>query len=126
MSAYIVSENAVKLVAIYAATAHAERMPDLDKATELANLLYVENYASVNHRYNENDVAPTLTVKPEDVMRLRKYKLPQIIMTAHSINYQSCELDGWKDSHAFKVIREVYDRASFALASELGAEWCIN
>ena len=106
MSCFIVSENEVKLVAIYAATDHLGKV-DLKKATDVANTLYRANYRGVNYRYNDATRAPKLYVSDFDVRGLSHHGVAQIAMSIRCINYQSCDPSNWEKSKACKILREL-------------------
>ena len=106
MSCFIVSENEVKLVAIYAATDYNGKV-DLKKATDVANTLYRANYRGVNYRYNDKNHAPKLRVSDFDVRGLSHHGAAQIAMSIRCINYQSCDPSNWEKSKACKILREL-------------------
>ena len=115
MSCWICPEAMIR----YLVEAHHQLVTSatFEASDHLGQLLWEENY-----RYNESEVAPAYRH-----LRLRKpLSLAQVIMTANSYDYQSCEHDGWVASEAKKVITAIIDRAAWKLAKARKPKWCLG
>jgi len=70
-----------------------------DGAERVGAMLWAENRASVNSRYDEDQLEPvyTRTIRPATVEPV------QVLKALDCYKYQSCEHDGWPESeaHAF-------------------------
>ena len=108
MSAYIVSDNNVKLVAIASLMDWTKAVPTLPSAADVqekAREFLKENYVSWNFRYSEPDTEDDrdiamLTVTNQEVEELaHKYSVIAMHKIIQCYVYQSCEHPSWPDSH---------------------------
>jgi hypothetical protein len=99
MSAWVCSENHINTIAVYLASReievewHGRPFKCIEQPENVANILYHENVASVNYRYNEQAQEPAakhtyaLAMIPDPVPM---YKL------IGCYTYQSSEHPGWE------------------------------
>lgn len=155
MSAFICSQEHIKRLAVFASMnqngrinvdpryldlgqvnpAAVERLKNADLATFYANVLYLENVRSVQHRYPE-DTWETLpgpiskplhcTVSNEEFYRHSdKINAVELLKLCNCIEYQSCETDDYKSSIAWRVLEAIRDAAVRRLPGYEEAEWAI-
>ena len=75
---------------------------------DLGQLLWDENYRSVNARYNEDEKAPEYVFEP-----LERGKVPTIWQAYSGIDtyeYQACEADDWYTTPAFRFCVALKDK----------------
>lgn len=98
MSAWIVHENHINAMVWFAIDNDLIGNETPDK---FGQMLWDENYKSVNARYNEKDKAPKFEYHPP-------VKVPASPEAYAAIfgcyDYQTCEHDGYKKSRAFKFV----------------------
>lgn len=71
-----------------------------DTMAELGQLLWDENYRSVNYRYSESEHAPEYRDPPRRGIIGRRLVDAAIAKAVHCYEYQSCEHPEWRDSKA--------------------------
>lgn len=113
MSAWTVGSDHIDLM-VTAAMRMAEWNPkyiDVPKTGDLLGRdLWQENYASVNHRYDEQEPVPEYNWTPVLEIQegdLRPEHLVQIVHAANCYDYQSCEHPAWSDSKAYWVTQAI-------------------
>lgn len=107
MSAFTVGSDHIDLM-VTAAMKMAgwnEKYINIPKTADLLGQdLLNENYASVNHRYTEQEEVPAYSWTPVSeyqVGTLSTMQLFQVLNAAHCYDYQSCEHPAWSDSKAY-------------------------
>lgn len=111
MSAFVHSKAHIDaLVTLVLAGPNGIRPTDWYSPTELTpdqigQMLWAENVASVNARYEEANPAETYTYTPG-----QRLKVIEGLKAVLSYEYQSCEHDGWDTSKAFRLMNAVKDR----------------
>lgn len=85
--------------------------------------LVIANYASVNHRYEEN--TPPMPGKYECDFDCVLSPV-QVIKACDCFDYQSCEVEEYKDTEAANIINAIRDRAISSLPGYEDAEWEIK
>jgi hypothetical protein len=91
-------------------------------ATETGQILWDENFRSVNYRYHEDE-------KPEVyrfTYRLDRVPPVQIIKAVHCLDYQSCETDDWETTLAHRVLDAILSAACRSLPGYEEAYWGIK
>ncbi|SLC86610.1 hypothetical protein [Mycobacteroides abscessus] len=101
---------------------HYERL-DYDTADRVGQMLLDANAASVNHRYDENEMYIYSYAQPQHT----NWSPVEVLKAIHCYQYQACEPDDWKTSeaHAFcdalthYVINKTpgYDQAPWAITT---------
>lgn len=103
-------------------------------ADTIGQLLWDENYHSVNYRYSETDSAPVYKYKsvtaikvahsgnPKIASTYRQLTPSDIIKIIDCLDYQSCEHPEWHESWACDFLRRVKDAATDKLIPD-SAPW---
>jgi hypothetical protein len=73
-----------------------DRRSTLDELSALGQMLWDENHASVNYRYDEDTESPRYRFVGTEKPLLGS----AVLRAAHSLDYQSCEHPGWDESRA--------------------------
>ena len=81
-------------------------------------ILSDENYRQVNGRYDREDKAPKFFVVP-----VKRLEPVQIIKLVDCWRYQSCDLDDYKDTHAWAIATALRDAAISGLPGYDEADW---
>ena len=124
MSAFIVIKKHID----YILTALQKRLNEHidDKYTDEdadrdGQILWSENYRSVNFRYNEATPTPVYKFKrtPEDTCYV------QAIQLVRSLDYQSCETDDYRSTEAYELMREIVWDLAGAIPDPDETEWII-
>jgi hypothetical protein len=88
-----------------------EKYINIPKTADLLGQdLLNENFASVNHRYSEQEPVPEYHWTPVaevQAAELDALLLLQILNAVHCYEYQSCEHPAWTDSKAFWVSQAI-------------------
>lgn len=136
MSAYMCSERQLTILAAYAVVHCHDAIPYSMRASEsdartmsrVFSMLVTENLASLAARYP----ADTSGEATFDAYQLQRKavteRLPalHIIKLCHHYAYQSCEHDGWKASHARKLIQAIEAHAVCNLPGYDDAPWGVS
>src|ERR1051326_2304968 len=86
--------------------------------SEVGQMLWDENYRSVNYRYDENKTAPRYTyTEPQPVSAV------QLIKSIDCYEYQSCETPDWPDSEAYTFCQALRSHAIGKLPGYDEAHW---
>ena len=101
MSAWTVSKKHIDLLVTLAA--QAELLGDKNE-TQVGQILWDENYRSVNERYNETNPAPRYSFKPFDLTTLSTIAQ---IKQVHCYVYQTCETDDYKTTQAIVLVEKI-------------------
>jgi hypothetical protein len=88
-----------------------DRGSTLDELSALGQMLWDENHASVNYRYDEDAESPRYRFVGTEKPLLGS----AVLRAAHSLDYQSCEHPGWDESKACAWLR--------VLIRRLDADW---
>lgn len=152
MSAWIVSENHITaLVCAGLRFSHPGddlryRVPAGDSfvverlshanATEVGQMLWLENRASVNHRYEEDTEIPAYEYPVKPMVpgmyailtgpEPHPYTPVEILKLLSCYEYQSCEHDGWETSAAKAYCDALRNAAIDALPGYDAAPWGID
>ena len=102
MNKYTVSKKNIDLMIHGLELATGEKTPE--EKNILGQILWDENFKSVNHRYSEKSISP----KYEFTNPVRPYSLYEIYKTCRCYNYQSCETKEYDDSEAKAIIDKIY------------------
>lgn len=81
-------------------------------------ILMDETYRQVNGRYDSEDKAPKFFVVP-----VKHLEPVQIIKLINCWRYQSCDLDDYKDTHAWAIATALRDAAISGLPGYDEADW---
>ena len=126
MSAFVCGDSTFKLIALYVTSKPGL---DLRAATEVAQILYAENVASVLFRYRDlkrDEYPATLDpVEFADQSRLAQYLRDPIaiIKIAQCLRYQSCEHPEWENSQANRIVDTAITKAISKLPGYDAAPW---
>lgn len=90
---------------------------------EVASLLYAENVASVNYRYEESTDA---TLPSASFYHYKQIPALHILSCLACLEYQSCEHPEWHGSVASQLIDMIRRRAIAALPGYDDAPWGIT
>ncbi len=128
MSAFIVTKTHIDSIVNYAIDMrfpiYAGKLrfdlSDIDLRDALGQLLTDANYASVNHRYEEIDKAPEYTFR-----RVEQISTIQFLKALKCLNYQSCEVDNWDQTEAYKAIQSMLSMGVSRLDGYEDAAWGI-
>lgn len=82
-------------------------------------MLLAQNYASVNHRYNENEWAPIYRYRGVPHMP----SAVQVLKALDCYEYQACETPGYDTTEAFDFIRALRKRMIQKLVGYSDAKW---
>ncbi len=151
MSAYVVSPNHIKALALYATGYNHHGgprikpcyldLPDdgkgrLDLANQYAEILYRENIRSVGARYPGDTIEsmPGLTLKPitvnitpTDTQAPRLALSPvAILKLCDGLEYQSCETEDYRQTVAFKLLDSIRCHAICELPGYDEAKWALD
>ena len=117
MSAFMVSEDCLKVLAVVATT-RFNGGGDLEAANEAAKELYESNAQSVAFRYREAvDISNPPKVTPGDAMRLQKYmRNPVVVLkAAEKYDYQACEYPDYPESKGKRYLEAAKYNATVKL-----------
>ena len=73
----------------------------------IGQILWNENYRSVNYRYKEGSPAPPFQSIPNS----RKFDPALIFDAINGLSYQSCECDNWEETEAWAILQALRVRA---------------
>lgn len=100
-----------------------------ERETEIGQMLWDENFASVTHRYDDCDFdhlpgpIGESYVYEQGNLHWHKIDPVQVIKSCDNYAYQSCEHPGWEASVAKAFIDELRASAWHSLPGYEGAEW---
>lgn len=129
MSAYIVDDAHIDAILSYANLRSRDlhfyphvpySFDDTDDLTKVGMVLKAANFASVNHRYNEND-------EPDEPYTFRFFRMitpVEAYKACRCLDYQSCERDDWAGSEAQRLIEGIERQAVRDMANQLGYDNC--
>jgi hypothetical protein len=135
MSAFIVGQKHIDSIVNYALARHLQMPYELqahfggkwgsgcvwyDNADRLGQLLWNENYFSVNCRYNESNLPSTYRFQNNP---LRCLSAIEFIKALHCLNYQSCEHPEYEKSDAKRVIDSFISQAVQQIEGYEEAAW---
>jgi hypothetical protein len=117
MSAFIVTKKHIDLLV----TAAMGSMGSMDP-NAVGQMLWSENFLSVNARYAEKALPP-----PYRFTRfLGAVDAVGVLKAIQSLQYQSCEHDGWKDSKAASFLDDLTRATVCTLPGYNAAPWAID
>jgi len=116
---------------------HELTYTDTERATQVGQMLWAENLASINARYVDTLDHPENCPGPvgfEGVLSVDKYRFtrtpripPVAILKAISCyEYQSCEHEGWKTSQAYQFCASLRDHVINMLPGYDDAPWGLD
>jgi len=91
---------------------------------EVGQILWDENYRSVNHRYNEDNGAPEFHTRP--LKSPDKFDPVQALKAANGYVYQSCESPDYYETEAHAIIQVIKAKAIRNLPGYEEAEWVMR
>lgn len=102
----------------------------LEEMNDSVRLLKAANIRSLEARYPDNpgESDPSIKITARDVQRETPRSPAQILKLIHSLDYQSCEFDGWRTSEACGVLSRWISTIAQYLAGRAydDAEWSIH
>lgn len=105
MSAWIVSKEHVDL--IVTAMVDENLIPLGMTPNDVGQELWCENYASVNHRYSEDDLADGYVWRRHDAPTIPCAPVGVLLKQIHCLEYQSCEHPRWETCRARGWLRSL-------------------
>ena len=121
MSAFICNNYHISLLAAYATNKRLSCVNGLD-AEQVGAILYAENLASVNYRYNDTQDAQEV-FKFDSRAQHTSASPIAILKAAKCLDYQSCEHDTWDKSQAHKIVEAIISTAIYYLPGYQDAQW---
>lgn len=126
MSAFVVSKAHIDALVSTAQAwrtpmpeSHSSRMHSYVTGTELGQLLWDQNYASVNYRYSDESPAELYTPTAK-----RRILTPvQALKAIQCYNYQSCETPDYEKSEAYRFVEAFKSEAISRLPGYSDADW---
>ena len=109
MSAFIVSEQQIELLAV-TYVKNTYRGSDLThEINRTAKLLWKENHKSVNFRYNGKTRTPNIKLKEFDYYQdlLTNFSKIEVYKLVQCYDYQTCEHDTYKKSKAKMIVNNL-------------------
>ena len=111
MSAFMVSDEHIKLLAVRAHTSAVDHVigSDLRNMGDTAVKLWAANVASMVARYRDYHAEGNgvFEITVGDVMRLTQVPAIHVVKAIHCFTYQACEYMGWENSDARKICAEL-------------------
>lgn len=120
MSAFIVSDNHIKLLAVWDGV--GEQL-DLENVQRVADVLHAANVKSVNTRYKESTELPVPQIKLNDVSHFSRFDPVHVLKAIHCFGYQSCEHKSWEQSEAKEICDNIQYSAIRKLKGYDAAPW---
>lgn len=122
MSAFIIEDEAIHyLVAAHRIWCHPRGLPSIDNSNAVGQMLVDANHASVNWRYGERTDPPAY--RYDRAYDHEPLVAAQVIKTAHCLDYQCCEFDGWPECDAKKIIDRIILAAARHVTGYDNARW---
>ncbi len=111
MSAFMVNHDHISAIITGFARFHYDRLSRAE-ATELGQLLLIENSRSVAYRYNEpvDEDWRDYRFEQRDVKQI-----PHLLKFCDCLKYQSCERPDYEESIAWKKLQQIRDTLIRAL-----------
>ena len=119
MSAWIVSKEHIDRMMAFALEEGLSVFPTEDihynhrldmaldsQATTVGDILWKQNYRSVDHRYRENNLYPGYTYTPPKTKAKGPGEVAKLIAC---LGYQSCETDDWEKTIARRILLDFAD-----------------
>ena len=142
MSCYLISsKEAILLASLFHSDTYNVNCllspSKLDYIKDTASRLLTENLKSVSHRYPKDtyevdSLTPFWPSTGNDWDKvdyleafLKSYTATELLKIIQHYEYQSCEHDGWIDSHAYKVVSSCLSIAIARLPDYNAASWGI-
>ena len=134
MSAYIETFAHINYIAQYAVKRQEHFHPSpfsyyyqgerkIPTVDEIGQILWDENYRSVNYRYNEDNKAPIFV----SMSNTRSYDPAQIFKAINSLEYQSCETDDWDQTEAAAILDAIRRKACHFIIDQHGSvAWTLD
>jgi len=116
VSAFVVSKATIDVIV---AAMVRLGLIEFDQADQTGQMLWNENYASVNYRYSDDSAAPPYVFPPMSIPKA--HEDPALVLKqVHCLNYQSCEHKEWESSRAKALLVELECSLARVLAQKLG------
>lgn len=111
MSAFTVNDKTIKALVGYYAFMRGGGSDSCERLDEISQLLWDENYKSVNYRYRESNTAPP--IKYDSSYAYGKNRQAPIVVykLAQCLAYQSCEHNSWESSEAKSILDAISSHA---------------
>jgi hypothetical protein len=128
MSAFVVSDSHINALIIWSAKHDAGYSINESAHVSIrgneqacAAMLYLGNVASVNRRYRENDPLDGFAYRP--YAQWLSLSAVAVLKLCDCLDYQSCEIDDYRSSHAAQLIDGIRNCAIKALPGYEDAPW---
>lgn len=144
MSAWIVGEDHIDMLTTALLNPLINTTPAQMDANELGHMLWAENHASVNYRYNEHTRVPGYAFRPVPELATTELEPSHLVILDRQrrcYEYQTCEHPEWETStaralmgslqagitrilsHTWRQVPSPYDRDSTDWAGAHAAPW---
>jgi hypothetical protein len=122
MSAYICTAETFAAIATFAELQRITHPVTREQVSpvDVASILYAENVASVNYRYDESTDA---TLPSPAFYRFTQIPALHILSCLNCLEYQSCEHPEWNESVAAQLLNQIRRAAIRALPGYEHAPW---
>jgi len=97
-----------------------------DNASQIGQMLWKQNYMSVNYRYDENDQVEISEPYTHRMLPGRQIDPVWTIKAIHCFQYQSCEHPGWETSEAYAYCQTLMNSMTHCLPGYEQAPWGIE
>ena len=125
MSAYQVSDDCIKMLAVNSKSKHSSMT--VEEMTKTAKMLWDANAASLGALYDgrhpSEGEAPVVT--EQDVRRFDSYEPLTVIKSAQCFAYQACEVGDWNTTPAHEMVESIIAIAIHRLPGYYDAPWGI-
>jgi len=128
MSAFVCSKNHIAAVANYAASKGVWLGTGSAKPEDFGRIyktLAEANVRSVCHRYEDDDTENYADVLRAPRRAVSSHSAVEIIKLCDCLDYQSCEVDDWRESDACRLLNNIRSAAINALPGYDEAKWAI-
>ena len=129
MSAYVVSKKHIDTIVSawisMAEPSHDNRADRLKLATQVGQMLWNENYRSVNRRYNEKSEPLVYRYTEVSLPPTSAMLLPLLFKALDCYDYQCCETSDWEETQAFRFVSRLRREAWKQIPGYETASWDI-
>jgi hypothetical protein len=128
MSAFVCSKNHIAAVAHYAVTKGVWLGEGSAKPEDFGRVykaLAKANVRSVCHRYEDDDAGNYADVLRAPRRGASSHTPVEIIKLCECLDYQSSEVDDWRESEACRLLDNIRATAVCALPGYADAQWAI-
>lgn len=127
MSAFLVHKSHVAaIVSWYLRPNRSYGRYTAEDAPRLCGLLYAQNVRSVNHRYSDATPDEPEVFTQRDLQCAPRLSAIATLKACHSLAYQSCETDDWRETEARQLLDSIEYAAISSIEGYNEAAWSIE